>query len=63
MKRSEAVEEVRKILDMNGKDNGEGELEEAILNHLESLGMFYSPVEDLGDFQLRTPKGWEPEDE
>lgn len=39
MKRSEAVEEIRKILAMNGKDNGEGELEEAILHHLESLGM------------------------
>lgn len=39
MKRSEALEEVRKILAMNGKDNGYGELEEAILHHLESLGM------------------------
>lgn len=39
MKRSEAVEEIRKILAMNGKDNGQGELEEAILHHLESLGM------------------------
>ena len=35
MKRSEALEEIRKILAMNGKDNGEGELEEAILHHLE----------------------------
>ena len=40
MKRSEALEEIRKILAMNGKDNGEGELEEAILHHLESLGMY-----------------------
>lgn len=39
MKRSEAVEEIRKILAMNGKDNRERELEEAILHHLESLGM------------------------
>lgn len=39
MKRSEAIEEIRKILAMNGKDNGYGELEEAILHHLESLGM------------------------
>ena len=39
MKRSEALEEIRKILAMNGKDDGYGELEEAILYHLESLGM------------------------
>ena len=44
MKRSEAVEEIRKILAMNGKDNGEGELEEAILHHLESLGMYPPPA-------------------
>lgn len=43
MKRSEAVEEIRKILAMNGKDDGEGELEEAILHHLESLGMLPPP--------------------
>lgn len=39
MKRSEALEEIRKILAMNGKDDGMGELEEALLHHLESLGM------------------------
>ena len=39
MKRSETVEEIRKILAMNGKDNGCGELEEAILHHLEVIGM------------------------
>lgn len=39
MKRSEALEEIRKILDMNGKDDGYGELEEAILHHLEVIGM------------------------
>ena len=43
MKRSEALEEIRKILAMNGKDNGYGELEEAILHHLESLGMLPPP--------------------
>ena len=36
---------------------------EAVLKELEKLGMFYCPVEDFGEFQLRTPKGWEPEDE
>lgn len=39
MKRSEALEEIRKILAMNGKDNSYGELEEAILHHLEVIGM------------------------
>ena len=63
MKRSEALEEIRKILAMNGKDDGMGELEEALLHTVESLGMFYCPVEDFGEFQLRTPKSWEPEDE
>jgi hypothetical protein len=36
---------------------------EAVLKELEALGMFYCPVEDFGEFQLRTPKGWETEDE
>jgi hypothetical protein len=39
MKRSEMVEEIRKILAMNGKDNGYGELEEAILHHIEHFNM------------------------
>jgi hypothetical protein len=63
MKRSEALEEIRKILAMNGKDNGMGELEEALLHTVESIGMFYCPVEDCGEFQLRTVRGWETEDE
>jgi hypothetical protein len=67
MKRSEAVEEIRKILAMNGKDNGYGELEEAILHHLESLGMlpppdytetYYSGDEPGG----YSPNFWEDED-
>jgi hypothetical protein len=37
---------------------------EAVLKLIEKFGMFYCPVEDLGDFgRLRTPKGWEPEDD
>lgn len=32
-----------------------------ILRDLEEEGMFYCPVEDCGEFQLRTPKGWEQE--
>lgn len=39
MKRSEALEEIRKILAMNGKDDGMGELEEVLLNAMEVLGM------------------------
>lgn len=76
MKRSEAVEEIRKILAMNGKDNGYGELEEAILHHLESLGM-YPPLitakpfdftntgftqEFLDEHEFKVHR-WEPEDE
>lgn len=43
MKRSEMVEEIRKILDMNGKDNGYGELERALLHHIECHGMLPPP--------------------
>jgi hypothetical protein len=43
MKRSEALEEMRKILAMNGKDDDYGELEEAILHHLENIGMLPPP--------------------
>jgi len=76
VKRSEAVEEIRKILAMNGKDNGYGELEEAILHHLESLGMLppetRSTPEDwthvditqefLDEHEFKVNR-WEPEDD
>jgi hypothetical protein len=39
MKREDIVEEIRKILAINGKDNSYGELEEAILHRLETLGV------------------------
>ena len=39
MKRSEALEQIREILAMNGKDDGMGELEEALLHTMESIGM------------------------
>lgn len=32
-----------------------------LLHKLEEAGMFYCPVEEFGEFKLRTPKGWEPE--
>ena len=44
MKRSEALEEIRKILAMNGKDNGYGELEEAILQEMKKYSII-SPDE------------------
>lgn len=61
MKRSEAIEGIRKILAMNGKDNGEGELEEAILHHLESLGMLppFTYLQKIGTLDT----AWEPEDD
>jgi hypothetical protein len=34
-----------------------------ILRDLEDDGMFYCPVEDFRELQLRTPKGWGAEDE
>ena len=70
MKRFEALEEIRKILAMNGKDNGCGELEEAILHHLESLGMlspeYYTDYPTEAGYKYNkgfVVKGWEPEDE
>jgi hypothetical protein len=70
MKRNEAIEEIRKILAVNGKDDGYGELEEAILHHLEAIGM----LPPLNDWSLHTDGDkadtdniryytWEPEDE
>lgn len=44
MKRSEALEEIRKILSMNGKDDGMGELEEALLHTMEVRGMLPPPT-------------------
>lgn len=60
MKRSEAVEEIRKILAMNGKDDGMGELEEALLNTVESLGMLPPTVQGGS---MNGWNRWEPEDE
>jgi hypothetical protein len=45
MKRSKAIEEIRKVLAMNGKDNGYGELEEALLHTMEVWGMLPPPKE------------------
>jgi hypothetical protein len=60
MKRSEAVEEIRKILAMNGKDNGYGELEEAILHQLEVIGMLPPTVKGGS---MNGWNRWELEDE
>jgi hypothetical protein len=48
---------------MPGMKAGALDYADKILRDLEDGGMFYCPVEDLGEFQLRTPKGWETEDE
>ena len=71
MKRSEAVEEIRKILAMNGKDDGMGELEEALLHTMEVQGMIppKACIERsvrVGDEQrtaYHNTNEWEPEDE
>ena len=70
MKRSEAIEEIRKILAMNGKDNGYGELEEAILHQLEVIGMLppfsdwlYHTDGDRADAENTRYLSWEPEDD
>jgi len=60
MKRSEALEEIRKILAMNGKDDGMGELEEALLNTVESLDMLPPTVRGGS---MNGWNRWEPEDE
>ena len=62
MKRSEMLEEIRKILAMNGKDNGMGELEEALLHTVESIGMLppFNEFVDCGYTMRRF--GWEPEE-
>lgn len=69
MKRSEALEEIRKILAMNGKDNGMGELEEALLHTMEVLGMLPPAnegsikIEEGEDGQLFIPIWrWEEEE-
>jgi hypothetical protein len=46
MKRSEALEQIRKILAMNGKDDGNGELEEVLLHTMEEVGMLPPFVDD-----------------
>lgn len=60
MKRSEMLEEIRKILALNGKDNGYGELEEAILHHIEACGML-PPIVRGGS--MNGWNRWEVEDD
>ena len=57
MKRSEALEEIRKILAMNGKDDGMGELEEALLPPPDYTETYYSGDEPGG----YSPNFWEDE--
>ena len=60
MKRSEALEEIRKVLAMNGKDNGMGELEEALLHTVESLGMLPPPDYTETYYSGDEPGGYSP---
>jgi hypothetical protein len=60
MKRSEALEKIRQILELNMVDNGMGELEEAILHTLETAGML-PPFHDSGYDYVNFR--WEPENE
>lgn len=65
MKRSEMVKLLAEhLVDIESIDSGDRAY---VANHclelIERAGMFYCPVEDWGEFSLRTPKGWEPEDE
>lgn len=66
MKRSEMLEEIRRVLSMNGKDNGYGELEEALLHTIEVRGMLPpdngKEAYDLMDYRSKCLK-WEPENE
>jgi hypothetical protein len=60
MKRSEALEKIRQVLELNMADNGMGELEEAILHTLELAGMqppFHNSGYPYVSFR------WEPENE
>jgi len=68
MKRSEMLSKIASVIinynevDSIIKRDKALEMAETILQVQEEDGMFYCPVEDLGDFgQLRTPKGWEGE--
>jgi hypothetical protein len=64
MKRSEMLEEIRKILAMNGKDDGMGELEEALLHSMEVLGMIpkkyvnSKAVKEFGDIIKEKGEHW-----
>jgi hypothetical protein len=62
MKRSEMIKKA-----LNSQSNTvcvNEEQVEVMLKIFERYGMYYCQVEDLGDIgKLRTPYGWEPEDE
>jgi hypothetical protein len=65
MKRSEAVKLIHNIISDELLTTEEFNLNDCseLLKALEEEGMFYCPEQDCGEFQLRTPKGWEREDE
>lgn len=76
MKRSEMLEKLVFSMEMHagndpawldyqpGMKAGALDYADKILRDLEEADMFYCPVIDFDEFgRLRTPKGWEPEDE
>jgi len=60
MKRSEALEQIRKVLAMNGKDDGNGELEEALLHTIETIGMPPPPDYTETYYSADEPGGYHP---
>jgi hypothetical protein len=59
MKRSDFIKQV--LSDTENTVCVNFEQVEVMLEIFEKLDMFYCPVEDFGDFKLRSPKGWEVE--
>jgi len=59
MKKSQFIKEV--LSDTSNTVFVNEEQVENTIELFEKLGMFYCPVKDYGDFQLRTPKDWEEE--
>jgi len=59
MKRSDFIKQV--LSDTENTVCINFEQVEVMLEIFEKLDMFYCPIKDLGDFKLRSPKGWEVE--
>jgi hypothetical protein len=66
MKRTEAVALIFRSIEPYINPEYEAkvimQVADTVLDNLEKSGMFYCPVEDLGEITLRTPKGFEMEE-